>query len=64
VYAPGHTNNNSTVGMLPDHLASGQFYLFTKGPNGYTPGLVVPEPGTFIAIGIGIAGLALVRPRK
>jgi hypothetical protein len=27
-------------------------------------GAVVPEPGTFIAIGIGLAGLALARRRK
>ncbi|MEO7453419.1 MAG: PEP-CTERM sorting domain-containing protein [Fimbriimonadales bacterium] len=27
-------------------------------------GTVVPEPGTFIAIGIGLAGLAVVRRRK
>ena len=30
----------------------------------YIHGVVVPEPGTFIAIGIGLAGLALARRRK
>ncbi|MEO7454131.1 MAG: PEP-CTERM sorting domain-containing protein [Fimbriimonadales bacterium] len=64
IYAPGHTNNLSTEGMLPDILATNQFYLFSKNGPGEYSAEVVPEPATFLVIGIGLAGLALARRRK
>jgi hypothetical protein len=39
--------------------ATGSFYMGVSGV-----GNIVPEPGTFIAIGIGLAGLAIARRRK
>lgn len=64
IYAPGHASNISNEGMLPDILATNQFYLFRKNGPGQYSAEVVPEPATFLVIGIGLAGLALARRRK
>lgn len=42
-----------------DGAGVGHFYTGISGQ-----GNVVPEPGTFVAIGLGLAGLALARRRK
>jgi hypothetical protein len=51
--------NTDFVGTSTNAQATGDFYVGIGGP-----GNVVPEPGTFVAIGIGILGLAIARRRK
>jgi hypothetical protein len=51
--------NTDFVGTSTTAQATGDFYVGMGGP-----GNVVPEPGTFVAIGIGILGLAIARRRK
>jgi hypothetical protein len=67
------TPPNSPTGTGGDAMqAIGSAGAFAIAANGTTTGhasfiiegTVVPEPGTFIAIGIGLAGLALARRRK
>ena len=64
IYAPGHSSNTSTESMLVDHAATNQFYLFRKGAPGQYSAELVPEPASFVVVGIGLAGLALARRRK
>ena len=52
---------NNYPGSGTNGLGVGHFYT---GISGQGDIIVVPEPGTFVAIGIGLAGLAMLRRRK
>jgi|SRR5687768_11630633 len=51
---------NTITGTLPSPFTgSGTF-----SAGAWAPGLLIPEPGTVVALGIGLAGLAMLRRRK
>ena len=65
------TNNGGTAAgaeaALANGLAAGRAYvnIHTVGfPGGEIRGFLTPEPGSFVLLGAGLAGLALWRPRS